>query len=658
MKSPEFAVQTLPAPAPADKPALLFPKRATVADLRRLRDKHFREGNHELALQVATEVAKRDPGRESFMRRGMLLREVGRHREALDVLRDALRFESGADYQVADIHFHIAHTWLILGKRKRVGEAVRRAYALRLKPRSAHNFHIVHGNFLLLRKDFQGALREYLQAEKVGPNAFARGNAAVNQGIVLLRMWDYEAAQGPLDRAIRILKKGGHASGLAVARSVRASIYGDLGQHRRALGMFLHAARTYHRLGLVDREAEVLSNASFHAGVLGLWARSRVIADRAISLASATGRHTTLTCAYANRAIACLNTEEPELASSSLAQGLRLLRGARDWVGQLHLLRAQARIAAYAAKWNDVFRIARRAERIASKVGDARRVVEFRKLKADAEEHRGRAKASSYARNTAGRLEGLLRVPKGEDLCRIASKLAASEMPVLIVGEGGTNKLEIARQIHAESPRAKGPCVTVPCEQLTFPASDLYGHAEGAWSGAARPSKGYVAGAQGGTIILDCIDQLPAGDQAVLAPLFDRKTREVGGTTERILDVRVVATCTTLDTLTPELRTRLEGAVVRVPSLQEQKTEIPHQVTEMIAGRRRISPDALAELTRHPWDGNLAELRGVVERLVALSEGQIGKKLIRRILTATKNGRVGVAVHLRRASRSGAVLAL
>jgi len=374
--------------------------------------------------------------------------------------------------------------------------------------------------------------------------------------------------------------------------------------------MFLHAARTFHRLGNVDREAEVLSNAAYHAGVLGLWSKSRVIADRAISLASATGSHQTLSCAYANRALACIHTEEPELASSSIAQGQRMVRGGRDWVGQLHVLRAQAKIAAYAGKWNDVFRFSRRAERIAAKVGDALRVVEFRKLKADAEEHRGRLKASSYARNTAGRLEVLLRAPKGPDTATIASKLAASEMPLLLVGEGGTDKLEIARQIHRESARSKGPCIVVPCEHLSFPASDLYGHAEGAWSGAVRPSKGYVSSAQGGTIILDCIDQLPAEDQAVLAPLFDRKTREVGGVEERILDVRVLATCTTLDPLTPELRTRLEGALIRVPSLREHKTEIPHQVTDMIAGRRRISPDALAELARHPWEGNLAELRG------------------------------------------------
>src|SRR6187401_2238581 len=95
------SVETLPQVAPSTSPALSFPRRSSVAELRKLRDKHFRGGHHELALQVATEIARRDPGRESFLRHGMLLREVGRWREALGVLRDALRFETGPSYLIA-----------------------------------------------------------------------------------------------------------------------------------------------------------------------------------------------------------------------------------------------------------------------------------------------------------------------------------------------------------------------------------------------------------------------------------------------------------------------------------------------------------------------------------------------------------------------------
>ena len=656
MKSPESLLQALPLSAPADRPALPFPKRATVAELRRRRDRHFREGQHDLALQVATEVASRDPGRESYLKQGMLLQQVGRFRDALGVLRDALRFETGPNYLLPDIHLHLAYTWFLLGKRKRMGESLKRAQALRLKPRAAFNFHMSCGNFLLSKKDFRGALIEYLQAEKCAPNAMGRGRAAINQGISLIRQWDFAAAQGPLDRALKVLKRAGHAAELAIARAARAAICADQGQHRRAMSMFVHAARTFRRLGKIDHEAEILSNAGFQAGVLGLWPKSRALLDRAISLASVTGRNLTLSCAYANRALVFAENEEFDVAESNVAQALRRVRGKRDWLGTLHIYRAQSRIAARRGQWNEVFRVCRRAERLALKVGDALRVVEFRKQRAEAEAHLGRGKASAIARKSAGRLEILLKSPKGQTFEDLAAKLAATEMAVLVQGEPGTNQAGIARRIHEASSRAKGPFVVVPCEQLTFPASDLYGHTEGAWSGATRSSEGYVNQAQGGTLVLDCIDRMSADDQQVMIPLLDRKTRAVGGVEERILDVRVVATCTSLEGLTHELRSRLEGALVKVPALKDQMTEIPHQVTAMLGGRRKISPDALAELARHGWEGNLVELRGVVDRLVAMSDGRIGRKLVRRILRTSKTRRVGGRVHASRASRPEPVL--
>src|SRR5262249_45587037 len=156
--------------------------------------------------------------------------------------------------------------------------------------------------FLLSKRDFRGALREYLQAEKASPNALGRGRAAINQGISLIRLWDFAAAAGPLDRAIRSLKKSRHAAELAIARSARASICGDLGQHGRSMAMFLHAARTYRRLGKLDRETESLSNAGYQACLLGSFSKASAILDRAISVASVMGQHLVLSCAYANRA--------------------------------------------------------------------------------------------------------------------------------------------------------------------------------------------------------------------------------------------------------------------------------------------------------------------------------------------------------------------
>jgi transcriptional regulator with AAA-type ATPase domain len=656
MKAPESVLQALPLSAPADRPALSFPKRSTVAELRRRRDRLFREGKHDLALQVATEVASRDPGRESFLKQGVLFQQVGRYREALGILRDALRFETGPRYLLPDIHLQLAYTWFLLGKRKRMGESLQRAKALRLKPRTAFNIHMTIGNDYFSRRDFRAAQLAYLEAERCGHNAMQRGRALTNQGIALIRRWDFAAAQGPLDRALRILKKAGHASELAIARSARAAIYAELKQHRRAMTMFIHAGRTFRRLGKVDREAEVLSNAATNAGELGLWAKAHGILNRVIGLASVTGQHLVLSCAYATRAMACAQDEDFELAAASLEKARRMVRGRQDWIGALHVCRAQARIAAQVGKWDEVFRVSRRAERMAARIGDALRVVEFRKLRASAEERLGHLKASSYARKSAGRLEILLKKPQERTFDELAAKLAATEMPVLVLGESGTDRSVVARKIHDSSARTRGPFVVVPCEQLTFPASDLYGHAEGAWSGAVRSSQGYVNSAQGGTLVLDCVDQMSSDDQQVLIPLLDRKTRAVGGVEERVLDVRVVATCSSLDGLTQELRSRLEGALLRVPSLKDRKAEIPHQVTEMIGSRRKISPDALAELARHPWAGNLVELRGVVDRLVAMSDDRIGRKLVRRILMTTKTHRVAGRVHASRDSRREALL--
>src|SRR5207244_3594683 len=125
----------------------------------------------------------------------------------------------------------------------------------------------------------------YGRAEAAAPDALARGRSAYNQGIVFLREGLLGEARRPLDRSIRILKRSGHRADLAVARTIRASVCFDEGQLRRAMGMYLHAARGFRRMGKVDREAEALVNAGYSAGELGLWPRSRALLDRAISLA-------------------------------------------------------------------------------------------------------------------------------------------------------------------------------------------------------------------------------------------------------------------------------------------------------------------------------------------------------------------------------------
>lgn len=656
------AVTALPrtlARALVSAPELAFPARATLPTLRKLREKHFLEGRHDLALQVALEVARREPGRESLFKVGFLSREVGRYRDALKALRDALRFDTGPKYLVPEIHLHLAFTWFLMKKSKRMGESLRRAYALRPKPRTAFNFHMTYGASLLEKRKHRDAAEEYARAESAARGSLARGNALVNQGIALQREGLLSEARRPLDRALAILKRAGSRAHLAVARTVRGSVCFDEGQFRRAMGMFEHAARGFRKMGKGDREAEALVNAGYAAGEIGLWARSTAFLDRAISLASSTGQYTVLAPAYACRAVASAYNEEFDEAARNIAQSGRLIRGRRDWVATLHLCRAQTKVAALMGRWREVFRAARQGERLAKKVGDLRRVAEFRRLRASAEERLGRGKAAVMARTAASRVEALLEGPSEgmKQLRKVSPKLATSGLSILLVGESGSGLLEQARSLHQGSARAKGPCVVVACEHLVFPASDLGGHAEGAWSGALRSSVGQAAQAEGGTLILDRVDLLAPDGQQVLLRIVDGKIRPVGQAEERAVDVRIVATCTSPDRLIPALRRRLEGAVLRLPGMRDRRQEILKTVRDRLAARRRITADALAVLAGHRWEGDLPEVRAVVDRLVAMSDGSIGKNLVRSVLMPTETRRVAARVDASRMSRLAAALA-
>jgi tetratricopeptide (TPR) repeat protein len=528
--------------------------------LRKLRDRLFQEGKVDLAIQAAVSVAKLDPGRESFFRLGFLYREGGRYQEALKTLRDALRFESGAAYVVPEIHLHIAYTWFLLGKRKRMGEALRRAYSMRWKPRSAAKFHQVLGTEHFAKRRYREAGAEYARAEAASAQAIERGRAAVNQGVALFHQWKLDEALIHLDRAVRLHKRRGQEMELTTARFIRAAVCFESGHLRRALGIFERSARSFRKLGKVDREADACVNAGYIAGEMGLWAKSRALADRAIQLASrGGGQHSVLAAGYACRATCSAMGEDFEQAEQDLAWAKQALKGRRDSFGVHHLCRAQARIARLFGSWKEVLRAARHGERSAKRVGDTPRVVEFRRMRAEAERHLGRSNAATMAERSAARLEKLLGVPspkvRGKE--RIHSRLAATNLSILIVGENDTGKVELARKIHQASRRAKGPCEVVWCEHLSFPASDLGGHTEGAWSGAAKESIGTVRQAEGGTLILDGVDELGPEAQRVLLRILDGRVRAVGATEEKRVDVRVIGTCRDQTKLIPELKHRL-----------------------------------------------------------------------------------------------------
>src|SRR6185295_5526423 len=119
------------------------------------------------------------------------------------------------------------------------------------------------------------------------------------------------------------------------------------------------AARTFRRLGKLDRETESLSNAGYQACLQGKFTKAAAILDRTISLASVMGQNLVLTCAHANRAWAYAQNEDFNQAAVALGQGRRLLKGKRDWLGTLHLCRAQAKIAALLGRWEEVFKVTR-----------------------------------------------------------------------------------------------------------------------------------------------------------------------------------------------------------------------------------------------------------------------------------------------------------
>ncbi len=217
-----------------------------------------------------------------------------------------------------------------------------------------------------------------------------------------------------------------------------------------------------------------------------------------------------------------------------------------------------------------------------------------------------------------------------------ARRIAASPIGVLLIGETGAGKEIFARTIHMASGR-QGPLVCVNTaalpEQLL--ESELFGHERGAFSGAAAAKAGLIESAQGGTLFLDEIGELPMTMQAkLLRVLEDHVVRRVGATTERKIDVRVVAaTNCDLDQLVQEKRFRqdllfrLNGCTLKIPPLRERKAEIP-RLSEVFLSRAaamlgapqlRLSPAATEALERHSWPGNVRELRNVLERAAALA---------------------------------------
>jgi len=234
--------------------------------------------------------------------------------------------------------------------------------------------------------------------------------------------------------------------------------------------------------------------------------------------------------------------------------------------------------------------------------------------------------------------EGILtRSPKMEDLLRQARLVAESDASVLIYGESGTGKELLARAIHRASRRRERPFVAVNCGAIPgdLLESELFGHARGAFTGAVQAHKGLFQAADGGTLLLDEIGDMPLPLQVkLLRVLQEGEVRPVGATQSVPVDVRVIsATHRDLDVHRAEgrfredLYYRLNVVSLHLPPLSERREDIPllsAHILRKLAERYRkpvptLAPDAMALLVAAPWPGNVRQLLNLLEQAVALT---------------------------------------
>ncbi|HYC78632.1 MAG TPA: sigma-54 dependent transcriptional regulator [Planctomycetota bacterium] len=218
-------------------------------------------------------------------------------------------------------------------------------------------------------------------------------------------------------------------------------------------------------------------------------------------------------------------------------------------------------------------------------------------------------------------------------------RVAESAARVLVIGEHGTGKELVARNVHLLSDRASGPFVDVNCAAIPkeLIESELFGHEKGAFTGADARKIGKFEEAEGGTLFLDEIGDMDLAAQAkLLRVLEENKVQRVGGQGAIAVDVRVVAaTNKDLEALAKEgkfredLYYRLNVIPIRVPPLRDRIEDVPEIFLRFFAeyARRyrrpelKVSPDALAELKKQPWPGNVRELRNFAERAALLAPG-------------------------------------
>jgi two-component system response regulator AtoC len=229
--------------------------------------------------------------------------------------------------------------------------------------------------------------------------------------------------------------------------------------------------------------------------------------------------------------------------------------------------------------------------------------------------------------------------PSMQNLYAMVDVIAPSPLSVLLLGETGTGKEVFAAQIHARSPRASRRFLPINCAALseTLLESELFGHEKGAFTGATRTKPGLFESADGGTVFLDEVGELPLSTQAKLLRVLENgEVMPLGSVTPKRVDVRfVAATNRELQSLVAEgrfradLMYRLNGFTLTLPALRKRKEDVL-PLARYFAGRAaarlgRSTPSldeaAASALTSYAWPGNVRELRNVVERAVSLCRG-------------------------------------
>jgi transcriptional regulator with GAF, ATPase, and Fis domain len=224
------------------------------------------------------------------------------------------------------------------------------------------------------------------------------------------------------------------------------------------------------------------------------------------------------------------------------------------------------------------------------------------------------------------------------EVLRVCAKIAPTDAPVILLGENGTGKDLVARAIHRNSRRAAGPMVTIHCGAIPADLleSELFGYESGAFTGATKSKPGRLEIADGGTVFLDELGELPVSLQAKLLRVLQTHEIERLGSVgaPRRIDVRFVAATNRVisemiekGTFREDLYYRLKVIELTMPPLRERAEDIAALAAAFLRkyapGERRISREALVVLEEYPWPGNVRELENVIHRSVVLAKGEV-----------------------------------